>query len=115
MAVSRQRIWDNPSSCSEKELPRLPSQEELKCSCPGEWAKVFPAMEINKVITDVSSAQVRTVLSFFIKKDRNPPINGTKNSNKTIISIQNIFQGAKAHFINIIFSGRTAIQRTSAY
>ena len=46
------------------------------------------AIERIRVAMDINKDQLRTALSFFMKNDKKPPINGIKNSSKTIISIQ---------------------------
>ena len=76
---------DKPSSFNEKELPKLPNQLAEKFNCAASVMNLLPATAINNVTIEESNAQLRTVLSFLIKNDSIPAINGTKKSNKTII------------------------------
>src|SRR5688572_11597659 len=85
-AVRRQRIFAMPSNCKAKLELSVPSQEAENCNASSDFTNPFPAMARPRVIKEVNNAQLLTVRSFFIKNDSKPPINGTKKSNKTIIT-----------------------------
>ena len=98
IAVNKHNNLESPSSLIEKLLPNVPSHgvENESCAADGENATVIT--ESASPINETSKAHVRTALSFFKKNDSKPPINGTRNNNKTII-LKSIYKEAKTSLI----------------
>ena len=114
MAVRRQRICAKPSNRNAKFELSVPSHDAENSSASAFFTKPFPAIASANVKNEINNAQLRTVRSLFKKNESNPPISGTKNSNKTII-LKSKFKSqnvkARSQFLTFYFLIFTSLER----